>query len=160
MAEEQSTQRLPPKTTNIKVERSIFWKIYFFIFVGLTSLEFIFVGLTSLEFIFESIETTIWDIVNIPIMIMATIGLYGYVFSKNFYKQYFWLCFFVFLIIWDAMYSIVVGMPPDPELTEMENKYIDLFAIILTYILMTPAYIGLLLYGLPSNKLWKVDSFE
>ena len=148
MAEEQSTQRLPPKTTNIKVERSIFWKIYFFIFVGLT----------SLEFISESIETTIWDIVNIPIMIMATIGLYGYVFSKNFYKQYFWLCFFVFLIIWDAMYLIVVGMPPDPELTEMENKYIDLFAIILHYILMTPAYIGLLLYGLPSNKLWKDDS--
>ena len=160
MAEEQSTQRLPPKTTNIKVERSIFWKIYFFIFVGLTSLEFIFVGLTSLEFIFESIETTIWDIVNIPIMIMATIGLYGYVFSKNFYKQYFWLCFFVFLIIWDAMYLIVVGIPPDPELTEMENKYIDLFAIILTYILMTPAYIGLLFYGLPSNKLWKDDSFD
>ena len=150
MAEEQSTQRLPPKTTNIKVERSIFWKIYFFIFVGLT----------SLEFISESIETTIWDIVNIPIMIMATIGLYGYVFSKNFYKQYFWLCFFVFLIIWDAMYFIVVGIPPDPELTEMENKYIDLFAIILTYILMTPAYIGLLFYGLPSNKLWKDDSFE
>ena len=148
MAEEQSTQRLPPKTTNIKVERSIFWKIYFFIFVGLT----------SLEFISESIETTIWDIVNIPIMIIAIIGLYGYVFSKNFYKQYFWLCFFVFLIIWDAMYFIVVGIPPDPELTEMENKYIDLFAIILTYILMTPAYIGLLLYGLPSNKLWKVDS--
>ena len=150
MAEEQSTQRLPPKTTNIKVERSIFWKIYFFIFVGLT----------SLEFISESIETTIWDIVNIPIMIMATIGLYGYVFSKNFYKQYFWLCFFVFLIIWDAMYFIVVGIPPDPELTEMENKYIDLFAIILTYISMTPAYIGLLFYGLPSNKLWKDDSFE
>ena len=150
MAEEQSTQRLPPKTTNIKVERSIFWKIYFFIFVGLT----------SLEFISESIETTIWDIVNIPIMIMATIGLYGYVFSKNFYKQYFWLCFFVFLIIWDAMYFIVVGIPPDPELTEMENKYIDLFAIILHYILMTPAYIGLLLYGMPSNKLWKDDSFE
>ena len=148
MAEEQSTQRLPPKTTNIKVERSIFWKIYFFIFVGLT----------SLEFISESIETTIWDIVNIPIMIMATIGLYGYVFSKNFYKQYFWLCFFVFLIIWDAVYFIVVGLPPDPELTEMENKYIDLFAIILTYILMTPAYIGLLFYGLPSNKLWKDDS--
>jgi len=150
MAEEQSTQRLPPKTTNIKVERSIFWKIYFFIFVGLT----------SLEFISESIETTIWDIVNIPIMIMATIGLYGYVFSKNFYKQYFWLCFFVFLIIWDAMYFIVVGIPPDPELTEMENKYINLFAIILTYILVTPAYIGLLFYGLPSNKLWKVDSPE
>ena len=150
MAEEQSTQRLPPKTTNIKVERSIFWKIYFFIFVGLT----------SLEFISESIETTIWDIVNIPIMIMATIGLYGYVFSKNFYKQYFWLCFFVFLIIWDAMYFIVVGIPPDPELTEMENKFINLFAIILTYILVTPAYIGLLFYGLPSNKLWKVDSPE
>ena len=160
MAEEQSTQRLPPKTTNIKVERSIFWKIYFFIFVGLTSLEFIFVGLTSLEFIFESIETTIWDIVNIPIMIMATIGLYGYVFSKNFYKQYFWLCFFVFLIIWDAVYFIVVGVPSDPELTEIENKYIGLFAIAFTYILMTPAYIGLLFYGLPSNKLWKDDSFD
>ena len=150
MAEEQSTQRLPPKTTNIKVERSIFWKIYFFIFVGLTSLEFISV----------SIETTIWEIVNIPIMIIAIIGLYGYVFSKNFYKQYFWLCFFVFLIIWDAVYFIVVGVPSDPELTEIENKYIGLFAIAFTYILMTPAYIGLLFYGLPSNKLWKDDSFE
>ena len=140
---------IPPKISDSSPkQRSIFWKIYFFIFVGLTSLEFISV----------SIEVTIWGIVNIPIMIIATIGLYGYVFSKNFYKQYFWLCFFVFLIIWDAVYFIVVGLPPDPELTEMENKYIDLFAIILTYILMTPAYIGLLLYGLPSNKLWKVDS--
>ena len=143
MAEEQSI-------SNIKVERSIFWKIYFFIFVGLTSLEFISV----------SIEVTIWGIVNIPITIIATIGLYGYVFSKNFYKQYFWLCFFVFLIIWDAVYFIVVGVPSDPELTEIENKYIGLFAIAFTYILMTPAYIGLLLYGLPSNKLWKDDSFE
>ena len=142
---------IPPKISDSSPkQRSIFWKIYFFIFVGLT----------SLEFISESIETTIWDIVNIPIMITATIGLYGYVFSKNFYKQYFWLCFFVFLIIWDAMYFIVVGIPPDPELTEMENKYIDLFAIILSYILVTPAYIGLLFYGLPSNKLWKVDSPE
>ena len=140
---------IPPKISDSSPkQRSIFWKIYFFIFVGLTSLEFISV----------SIEVTIWDIVNILIMIIATIGLYGYAFSKNFYKQYFWLCFFVFLIIWDAVYFIVVGVPSDPELTEIENKYIGLFAIALTYILMTPAYIGLLLYGLPSNKLWKVDS--
>ena len=148
MAEEQSTQGLPPKITNIKVERSIFWKIYFFIFVGSTLLEFIAVF----------VETRIWDIVNIPIMIIATIGLYGYVFSKNFYKQYFWLCFCVFLIIWDAVVIFVIGMPLTPELTEIERQYLYLFSIAFSYILLTPGYIGLLLYGLPSNKLWKDDS--
>jgi hypothetical protein len=86
MAEEQSTKRLPPKITNLKVERSIIWKIYFILLVCLTAL--------GAGFIFSEENFGIIEIIDFPMTLISTIGLYDYVFSKRIHKQSFCLVFF------------------------------------------------------------------
>ena len=71
----------PPKITNIKIERSIFWKIYFFIITGLILLGIL--GWVGDE------KFGIAEIVAILTASIGTIGLYGFVFSKRIFKQSF-----------------------------------------------------------------------
>jgi len=150
MAEEQSTKRLPPKITNIKVERSIFWKIYYFIITSLIILGC--VGWIGDE------NFGLAEIVSILMSLIGTIGLYGYVFSKRIYKQSFWLYFLVFYLIFGVAYFFITDIetfPEIPEISHSANNIMVMFGIVITIILSLPAYIGLLLYALPSNKLWK-----
>ena len=131
----------------MKIERSVFWKIYFFILVGICLLE-IFFSLNSTELRF-------WEIINIPILIISNIGLYGYVYNKIFYRRKFWVCFVIFIIFWDTVVNFLIGYPSDSDLTELENKNIHIYSFVLSLILLTPCYIGIVLYGSPSNTLWK-----
>ena len=150
MAEEQSTKRLPPKITNLKVERSIIWKIYFILLVCLTAL--------GAGFIFSEENFGIIEIIDIPMTLISTIGLYGYVFSKRIHKQSFWFSFFWVYLVFSFVYpflSEIEFLADDPELSDAENKFLNIFVIVTMIPLILPAYIGLLLYALPSNKLWK-----
>ena len=76
MEEEQSI-------SNIKVERSIFWKIYFCFMV------YICVWATNENLNDENFG--IIDFIDILMMLIWAIGLFGYVFSKRIYKQSFWI---------------------------------------------------------------------
>jgi hypothetical protein len=150
MAEEQSTKRLPPKITNLKVERSIIWKIYFILLVCLTAL--------GTGFIFSEENFGIIEIIDIPMTLISTIGLYGYVFSKRIHKQSFWFSFFWVYLVFsfvNPFLSEIGFLADDPELSDAENKFVNIFTIVTMIPLILPAYIGLLLYALPSNKLWK-----
>lgn len=69
-----------------KIERSVLSKIYFVLLVMLTVLG---IGITLSEGNFG-----VYEIIDIPMTLIATIGLFGYVFSKRIYKQSFWFCFF------------------------------------------------------------------
>ena len=71
----------PPIITNIKIERSIFWKIYFFFIVCVTVLGTV--------FLFSEENFGVFEIILIPIVIISMIGLFGYVFSKKIYKRSF-----------------------------------------------------------------------
>jgi hypothetical protein len=98
------------------------------------------------------------EIVYIPMVLIGTIGLYGYVFSKRIYKQSFWLYFLVFYLIFGVAYFFITNIetfPEIPEISHSANNIMVMFGIVITIILSLPAYIGLLLYALPSNKLWK-----
>ena len=155
MAEEQSTKRLPPKITNLKVERSIIWKIYFILLVCLTAL--------GAGFIFSEENFGIIEIIDIPMTLISTIGLYGYVFSKRIHKQSFWFSFFWVYLVFSFVspfLSEIEFLSDDPELSDTENKIGNIFAVVFAITFSLPAYIGLLFYGLPSNKLWKDGSFE
>ena len=150
MAEEQSTKRLPPKITNLKVERSIIWKIYFILLVCLTAL--------GAGFIFSEENFGIIEIIDIPMTLISTIGLYGYVFSKRIHKQSFWFSFFWVYLVFsfvNPFLSEIGFLADDPELSDAENKFVNILTIVTMIPLILPAYIGLLLYALPSNKLWK-----
>ena len=141
----------PPIITNIKIERSIFWKIYFFIITGLILLGF-------LSWIGDE-KFGIAEIVAILSSSVGTIGLYGFVFSKRIFKQSFWLYFLAAYLISDVSYFFITEIeivPEIPEISPAENKIVRMLTIIITFILSLPSYVGLLLYGLPSNKLWKI----
>jgi len=139
----------------IRIERSIFWKIYFWLIVC--------VSIWGLSFTLSHENSGLIEIIDIPMGLIATIGLFGYVFSKRIYKQSFWICFFwIFLaysLVSPFLSEIEFSPPDDPELSAAENKFINTFSMIFSFVLIIPlflpSYIGLLLYALPSNKLWK-----
>ena len=134
----------------IKIERSILWKMYFVLFVCLNVLG---VGILFSEENFGIIE-----IIDLPMTLISIIGLYGYVFSKRIHKQSFWFSFFWVYLVFSFVYpflSEIEFLADDPELSDAENKFFNIFVIVTMIPLILPAYIGLLLYALPSNKLWK-----
>ena len=139
----------------IKIKRSIFWKIYFWLIIC--------VSVWGLNYTLSHENSGLIEIIDIPMTLIATIGLFGYVFSKRIYKQSFWICFFwIFLaysLVSPFLSEIEFSPPDDPELSAAENKFINTFSMIFSFVLIIPlflpSYIGLLLYALPSNKLWK-----
>ena len=143
----------PPPLPDIKIQRSIFWKIYFFIFTGLALLSFM--EMVSYE------NFGIAEIIAMLIGIIGTIGFYGYVFSKRLFKRSFWLYFLPVCIIFNIAYYFITDAVIFPEMEDLspaENKFFTLFAIIVGFVISFPSYVGLLLYGIPSNKLWKSNN--
>ena len=143
----------PPPLPDIKIQRSIFWKIYFLIFTGL--MLFGFMEMVSLE------NFGIAEIISMLACSIGIIGLYGYVFSKRLFKRSFWLYFLAVFIIFNIAYFFIteaVIFPEIEELSPAENKFVILITIIFTFVISFPAYVGLLLYGIPSNKLWKSNN--
>ena len=131
-------------------QRSILWKMYFVLFVCLNVLG---VGILFSEENFGIIE-----IIDLPMTLISIIGLYGYVFSKRIHKQSFWFSFFWVYLVFSFVspfLSEIGFLADDPELSDAENKFVNIFTIVTMIPLILPAYIGLLLYALPSNKLWK-----
>ena len=134
----------------IKIERSILWKMYFVLFVCLNVL--------GVEILFSEENFGIIEIIDLPMTLISIIGLYGYVFSKRIHKQSFWFSFFWVYLVFSFVYpflSEIEFLADDPELSDAENKFLNIFVIVTMIPLILPAYIGLLLYALPSNKLWK-----
>ena len=125
----------------IRVKRSIFWKIYFCFIVFLT------VMVVYNCLIDENLR--LMEIIDTAMTLPATIGLFGYVFSKRIYKQWFWICFFGVY----SSYSFIVEVKH--LFYALEVSQFQLFTVIFAITLTLPAYIALLLYALPSNKLWK-----
>ena len=139
----------------IKIKRSIFWKIYFWLIIC--------VSVWGLNYTLSHENSGLIEIIDIPMTLIATIGLFGYVFSKRIYKQSFWICFFWILLAYSLvspfLSEIEFSPPDDPELSAAENKFINTFSMIFSFALIIPLFlpwfIGLLLYALPSNKIWK-----
>ena len=139
-----------PIITDVKIQRSIFWKIYFFIITGITL--FGFMEMISYE------NLGIAEIISMLTASIGTIGLYGYVFSKRLFKRSFWLYFLAVYIILNIAYFFITDAVIFPEIEELspaENKSVILLTIIFGFVISFPSYVGLLLYGIPANKLWK-----
>jgi len=144
----------PPLIADIQIQRSIFWKIYFYIY-----------AILCLFGIMEMVGYEGFGVAEIISMLTASIGsigLYGYVFSKRILKRSFWLYFLPVYIIFNIAYFFITDAVIFPEMEDLspaENKFVTLFAIIVGFVMSFPAYVGLLLYGLPSNKLWKGNNY-
>ena len=143
----------PPLIADILIQISIFWKIYFYIYAILCLFG-------VMEMVgYEGFGVA--EIISILTSAIGTIGLYGYVFSKRILKRSFWLNFLPVYIIFNIAYFFITDAVIFPEIEELspaENKFIILVTIIFTFVVSFPGYVGLLLYGIPSNKLWKSNN--
>ena len=101
------------------------------------------------------------EIISMLTASIGTIGLYGYVFSKRLFKRSFWLYFLAVYIILNIAYFFITDAVIFPEIKELspaENKSVIFLTIIFGFVISFPSYVGLLLYGIPANKLWKSNN--
>ena len=78
---------IPPKISDSSPkQRSIFWKIYFWLLVCIIYL--------GIKLTFSEENFAVIEVIDIIMSVIATIGLYGYVFSMRIHKQSFWFSFF------------------------------------------------------------------
>ena len=129
----------------MEIKRSICWKYYFYFLVALTALGFI-------EFLINE-AAGIAEAIYYPLSIIAIIGLYGYIFNKKILHRSFWLYFLAIYLAATIAYFFVTDIDMSAGLTPEEYIYVNIFS----WVISMPGYIGILLYGLPSNKLWNND---
>ena len=129
--------------TTMMVKRSIWWKIYFFILAGLSLVGS--VDMLSNE------AAGIAEVISIFMIVIGTIGLYGFVFSKKIYLRTFWLYFFPVYLTTSIAYHFITKIDLSSGMTSQQY----LITLIVSWIIALPGYIGILLYALPSNKLWR-----
>ncbi len=124
------------------IKRSLLWKIYWVVMTLL--------GLASAPFMLTS-EGSGWpEILSLVSFVIGTIGLFGYVFSKAIWNRTFWLVVAILSPIWGGLYFFVTQIDQSAGLSPQEVLIVNITG----WIVSIPAYLGLLLYGLPGNRLW------
>ncbi len=92
----------------------------------------------------------ITEVIYFPIHTIGIIGLYGYAFSKKVFRRTFWLYFIAIYLSANIAYYFFT----DLDLSAGMTPEMYLYVTIISWVIVLPAHFGVLLYGLPSNKLW------
>ena len=121
----------------------MFWKIYFWISIVLLMFYYPTVGLSR-----------IWEIINLLIDVLATIGLFGFCWEKKLFTKLFWRVFLPVCIIWAVVYGYfipepqVVYLAPDPKWFQSVDKIFSAGWNIL-------CFVALFLYAFRRPELWE-----
>jgi hypothetical protein len=124
-------------------KRSVFWKIYFFIITILS-----FSGMTS--FLLSS-DAGVVDYVELVLLIIATAGLYGFVFNKKVFKPGFWIPFLIFYLISGIIYEPLSSVDMRQGMTD--SMYYISFGI--GFVISLPGYYALYKYGKKHEQPWE-----
>lgn len=122
--------------------RSVFWKIYFFIITILS-----FIGMVS--FLLSS-GAGIIDYAEFVLLIIATAGLYGFVFTKKVLSPGFWVPFLVFYLIAGIAYEPLSSV----NMREGMSDNVYYISVAIGYIFSLPGYYALYKYGQKSEQPW------
>ncbi|MDD2887625.1 MAG: hypothetical protein PHY66_08150 [Aliarcobacter sp.] len=120
-------------------KRSIWWKIYFYIFLGLT-LFYTYILLFDNNEIFDGLykSEVFYEIFEFVLFLVSFIGLYGFVYRKKIFYKDFWIFIFILSIIDTVGYSLLEWQEAD----------------IWFFIICIPFYIALYKYAFKMNDLW------
>ncbi|RYA23120.1 hypothetical protein CRU96_09600 [Malaciobacter halophilus] len=121
-------------------KRSVWWKIYFYIFSGLILL-YMYILLFESNEIFNGLykSEVFYLIFEFVLFLFSFIGLFGYVYQKKIFYKDFWIFIFVLLLV-DNIGSLLL---------ESQIKEYIWF-----YIIFIPLYIALYKYSFKMNELW------
>lgn len=122
------------------------WKIYF------CSLTLLLAALYVLSFTYflpnASPSMKIAHYLDLPISVIALVGLYGYAFRKRIVHPNFWKVWLVVIVLWDMFYNLVLSGWTHLELPDMAVFF-------LAYGILLPEYFALYMYGFRSEELWQ-----
>ena len=127
----------------------MFWKIYFWFFLGLNTAEIGAVFYSNESFEIESITDAI-AYITLPFGLVA---LFGFAYSKYFWQQWFWVALCAVTVcnevIYGTFYAIseLSGLWNNPDIPK---EFLIYPAI--TILMFFPYYIGVTLYALKKNE--------
>lgn len=145
------TNPYKPPSANVRrteppVERSVWWKIYFW-FLFLT--ECLYAGWIIIDP--EGAEAVPSDYYGLIIYVFVLLAIFGFAYSKRFLTRILWQLFFPFVLLWDLWFIFIDGDWQD-IMTLGITPLIASLIIIIT--LMIPQYIALYCYGFREHELW------
>ncbi len=115
--------------------RSAWWKVYFFVITLLSVL-----GMGS---ILLSEGVGVIDYIEFLMLLIATAGLYGFVFRKKVFVSGFWWPFLALYILLDLFYDSLTGIDLREGIEDQEY-YVS---VLIGYALALPSYYGLFRFG-------------
>ena len=124
--------------------RSIWWKIYFFLITIVSVFGFL--------SIFAEPGAGVAEFILMPFWLIATTGLFGFVFLKAIYKPKFWFIFLVVDVAVTIIYYFITKMDLRMEMSEMEF-YIS---TAISWLMSLPGFYALYSYGSPKNPAWSI----
>ncbi|WHI50182.1 hypothetical protein P3339_17270 [Microbulbifer sp. MLAF003] len=125
-----------------ELQRSIWWKIYFFL---ITVLSF----LGSYSYIVAE-NSGIPEYLSLFSLVIATVGLFGYCFLKQILFPKFWMVFLVLYFIYGIIYMFISEVDLRMGMSESEFH----ISIAIGYIMSLPGYFALFSYGRIKNPIW------
>jgi len=130
----------------------IFWKVYFFFWLVLSSsiiwVPYVLPGEIEPWGIFEYVE--------VVLMPVGVLGLYGFAFSRGFGKAAYWKLIFLVIVVVDFGYPKVCLIEEWPTFIEEMGSEFAPF-LLFGFAAVIPFYVALYLYGWRSESIWEVS---
>ncbi len=105
-----------------------FWRMYFFLLI------FLFFKI-SYPFKLNGMK----DFLDIALMLISIMGLFGLSFNKKIFFKKFWQLYFITLVTWDIFYHFSASY--------FQTYGFNYGEIVFMLILLIPLYLGLFIYG-------------
>lgn len=111
------------------------WKIYSWVLAAILALAYS-------TILTETITAP--KFIDIPISLVALVGLFGFAYKKKIGKRRFWQVWFTLLILWDILYNFFL------------TKYPDVPSVLVAtgIIIFLPEYIALYKYSFTQRFQW------
>jgi len=123
-------------------KRSMLWKLYF---VFITALSLF--GMYD-TFTLEGVGYP--EYISLITLIIATNGLFGFVFGKPFINAKFWAIFSVLYLIFGLLYLEITDVDLLYDIPKEQHSIVWGIG----WFVSIPGYLGLFLYGFSSKQIW------
>lgn len=129
----------------VLISRSIFWKIYFVILIVLST--------TGIATYVNNDNFGMVEIIDTFLFILATIGFFGFVFSKKILNYKIWQVFLALYLPWCVLYYFIGSIEPSTDLSESEILITEAISLLFA----APFFLGLFFYARPTSLLWQMS---
>ncbi len=118
----------------------MFWKIYAIVMTVILLIAYFFTFRYGMQTL---------DYVDLPVSIIALIGVYGFAFRIRLISYWIWRVWLLVVLGWNGYYNFYDALISVPEYSPF-----ILTGMVLAFVVLVPEYIALFLYGFRSSSLW------